>query len=553
MLSCRLEAANLAGLWERRQTGWLSGPNYIRPFVHPRLECFSLRTRDKFLIANRERLKGAPPRPSNERANSTSELDEHTFAEAIRAIRDWPLDFILLLITDTTATPEFELSCGAWGSAPVYLVQQGATLWAHWDPAALYPYLECDFLDEIRAVHFLARCGCPYSKDTLFPGMQTLTERARATWSATRRLSIQYPEPAPVPRPRRVKADSDVIGTFGEIISASMGRWIDPNSEAAAEFSGGLDTSIVAAVASRLSGSPVRTYGLIMPDELGQLQGERRRELVRLFDFADFSIDAAAWLPLSDRNSRIRNHCFVPWHEFYYEAFEKLLRQAVQDNVDLLFSGNGGDELFYLHPQERSPEQRASRQEDLLPQRRDLPVFLTNRTFECYRETVLSVDRAPRARMPRSALSSSASISTLYLSLGLWPVSPFATPELAWFCGSLPREWRENRRLQREFLASLGCSRKVTHPEKTETFVPVLELSLRSAARPLLEQLFRESRLAQRGFVDGKYLLSAYGDYCKTGGREGEDLEEAFLSVAVLELAVRSLETTRSSRPICAI
>jgi len=250
-------------------------------------------------------------------------------------------------------------------------------------------------------------------------------------------------------------------------------------------------------------------------------------------------------LPFSDENLRIRNNSFVPWHEFYYEAFERLLRQAVQDSVDLLFSGNGGDELFYLYAQEWSPEQRAAKQDDILPQRHRLPIFLTDRTFECYRDTLLSLDRAPRARMPRSALTSSANASTLYLSLGLWPVSPFATPELAWFCGSLPREWRENRRLQREFLASLGCSRTVTHPDKTETFAPVMELSLRNTARPLLEQMFGESRLAEKGLVDRDLLLSAYKDYCKNGGSDGKDVEEAFLAVAVLELSIRSLEASR--------
>ena len=544
MLTCRLDAANLAGPWNQREIGWQSGPSYIRPFVHPRLESLSLRTHGQFLFATRERTKGGTTWAPF--AVSTKEVDESTFARAIQEIETWPLDFILLLLTRRGDTSEVKISSGAWGNAPIYLLDSNTTLWVDWDPAHLYQYLQSDFLDETRAVHYLVKCGCPYSKDTLFPGMQMLTERARATWSSSRRLEIQYPEPASLPRPRPLKPKADVVGTFREILAASVDRWIDSGSPVAAEFSGGLDTSIVVAVASQLSSSSVRTYGLIMPGELGQLQQERRRELIARFGLTDFSIDAASCLPLSEHNTRIRNNSFVPWHEFYYEAFEKVLRQAVQDNVNLLFSGNGGDELFYLHAQEWSPQQRAAKQDDILPQRQRLPVFLTDRTFACYRDTLFSLDRAPRARMPRSALTSSANASTLYLSLGLWPVSPFATPELAWFCGSLPREWRENRRLQREFLQNLGCSRDVTHPEKTETFVPVMELGLRNGARSLLEQMFSESRLAERGLVDRQLLLSAYRDYCRDGGREGEDLEEAFMAVAVLELAIRSLQASRA-------
>ena len=82
----------------------------------------------------------------------------------------------------------------------------------------------------------------------------------------------------------RLRPHARVAETFREILGASMRRWLSADDgPAAVELSGGLDSSIVVAVAAGTATRPVRSYGVVMPGALGGHQRVRRREVVRRF------------------------------------------------------------------------------------------------------------------------------------------------------------------------------------------------------------------------------------------------------------------------------
>jgi hypothetical protein len=232
----------------------------------------------------------------------------------------------------------------------------------------------------------------------------------------------------------------------------------------------------------------------------------------------------------------------IPWLEFYTEAFEALAALARQDGATTLLTGIGGDELLYLHRFELTEGERELEERDEFADADRLPPFLTPRARERFLDSRFGVACAPQPAAMQSAVQSAGTASSLAMRRGLWPVHPLCTPELVRFCAALPREWREQRALERRFLAHLGCAPSVTNPEVTESFSGLMEHALRAASRPLIESLFHDSRLADAGLIDAAALRRHYQRYCAEG-EEGGDV--TFWAVAILELTMRSLESGR--------
>lgn len=540
MIAFRIEAG------DRRRSGsvtadrWTAGDSWVQPFQHPALEWDVLSSPGRIAFIVRERLA---------RGGRVARLDPQTVSEEaldeqLAAALQWPLN-VSVLTWRTDAPGPVLLRCGGWGTAPVCLVSRGDTLHGHWDPARLYRHLPGG-IDFGRAAYLLARIGAPYSRSTLFPGMQVLTERACAEWSPEGQgLRIHYPPAEPIVAPRALRANADVLGTFEALMGASIARWLHPDQDVfATELSGGLDSAVVGLVAAKMAGRRIRTYGLIVPDETGRVQTRRRQLIVERLGAVDTAIDATRHAPFV--RPRSPEDAIVPWGEFYHEAFQSLLGRARADGAHTILTGIGGDEISTLLLSELDP-----RRPEPLP-RRELPTYLSDRALDAFREEARhGLDPAPNGAAVRSVFEALQSGTAVYLRAGVWPLYPYATPELVAFCRSLPPEWRRGRRLQREYLAMHGLTEEVYRPELPESFLPLLDRAMRQDARGEIEALFKDSRLAEAGLVDTPRLLAAYGRYCS-----GEDLSESdfLLEAVVLELTLRTLAAAhdRQDEPVAA-
>lgn len=512
MLVLKLRSADRPFSWTPAGRSWRSGESFIHPFEHPSLETFSLTAGSRTLFVVRERIAGVDP-PT--RAGD--------FDRVLDDARSWPLDFLIIVTDDTSG--EATMHAGAWGVAPLHLIARGGTLHGHWDPSELYRYVDArEPLEPDLAAELLVRGANSYSRRTVIRSLLMLTERARARWAAGS-LRIDYPQAVGQPAARELKPNADVLGAFDEILTAAMRRWLAPGDPApAAELSGGLDSAIVSATAAKITGRAVRTFGLQMPPPSGVSQRQRRDELIGLFGFQDTLLDAELLRPFSNRR-RIDEGLVVPWHEFYADAFDEIYQLAHRGGSRIVLSGLGGDELLFVP--------RAGEAEPEPP----LPPYLT--PFARDALTGAGRDAAPAGLISTSALDSAAGTGALAMRRGLWPVNPFCTPELVRFCASLPEEWRTDRALERRFVRALGCSDAIAHPAMTESFGELMHETLTRHARPLLNDLFAESRLAALNLVDADVLQRSYREHCEHGTDENDMW---FLMPALAELTLRAIE-----------
>jgi asparagine synthase (glutamine-hydrolysing) len=163
-------------------------------------------------------------------------------------------------------------------------------------------------------------------------------------------------------------------------------------------------------------------------------------------------------------------------------------------------------------------------------------------TREAYADTLGTLDRAPPSVVASSVMEAISQNSALPMRRGIWPVHPLATPELAWFCRSLPRRgWREDRNVERDALVRQGCPATVSHPRSTDSFTSSMILSLADRAQPFVKRLFEDSYLAVLGYLDRDALLADYERFCASHN-DGADVW--FCAVALLELMLRSLHET---------
>lgn len=509
MLRLHVSPAGDVGSLRATFQGWEGSGIAIVPLQNTALECRVRQSADQFELTVREAL--CPPGAAEDA---------------------WPLDFVSVLIERGACGVRVRLHCGQWGTCPVYLTCTDAGLWAHWDAVELYPLLSNTALSMPFAAHFLAGLDDVYAVDTVFPKIRRLTAGASAEWSAhTGAIDFTLPEPVAQPAPHTLAGGADVLGAVDRTLLACAARYKQENVTCGSLLSGGLDSAIVAIAASRVRPEQaLQSFGMLVPRESQHGQKRRRRALVQQFGFHDTAIEAESHFCFDPNHRRIQELRVAPWDEFYYEAFEALLDAACRQGVQEMVTGNGGDELCLLHDFEApntTPADAAV-----------LPPFLSPQIVQAYRDTRDSISRAPLALLPSSALGAASASAPLFSRKGVWSLSPLCTPELIRLCRRLPLEWRKNRRLWRDYLATLGVTQAVTHPHRTEDFGVMMEKSLRARAG-FLSELFAGSLLADAGMLDASLLVKDFRRWC-AGGALAYDVAH-FMYVINLELGLRSM------------
>ncbi len=544
MLTFSVHVDDLVKRWRLSGLTWRAGRSVIAPYRHPALHAEMITTARRSAVIVRELVRGIemPNRRPTLRCCTEREFD-FVISEAKR----WPLDFILLTMTHAEDAPALRLTCGRWGTAPIYLYAADKVLRGDWNATKLYPFLRSTALDSGFVAQYLAALDYPYSRRTIFPEIAMLTERATASWSMPFGVpKIRYPSAEGRATARRVKAGTRVVDAMREILTASMRRWLDDDSDhVAVELSGGLDSTAVAAAAASIAPGRVRSYGMIMPGRHGVWQSRRRNAVVRRFRLRDRNFQCVDEPPFNPRSRRIRDDATVPWGEFYDEAVGVLLDFARKDGASLIFTGMGGDELCSYQPGEIADDDQPAAEAGAAERgAENFPKFLTAKTLDAFEQRDALIDDAPQSLLDTSALESAAAVSTLYLTHGLWPVSPLVTPELVEFCRRLPFALRHKRSVQRRLLTSYGLGRSVAYanPKRLEDFGDVMTFAMHEASVATITPLFDESRLAEQGYVDRSELVKAYRR-ARTGG---DAYSDQLVGATVLELTLRAVEGKRS-------
>lgn len=112
---------------------------------------------------------------------------------------------------------------------------------------------------------------------------------------------------------------------------------------------------------------------------------------------------------------------------------------------------------------------------------------------------------------------------------------------------SLPVPLRSNKHLFRQRLARAGFSATVTHPERAESFGPIMELALAQHAPRLVAGMLRESILIDLGYVN-PYGLADTLELAERGRRA---LPPLLYDTLAVELGLRSMTiSARTGAPL---
>jgi asparagine synthase (glutamine-hydrolysing) len=465
---------------------------------------------------------------------SVTEVGPRGSPVAREALATWPLHWFWIEFGADRLTIE----SSSLPAMPVFLAASGRAALVSWDPLDLYSYLPGD-LDHGAAAHFLSSFDQPYGPRTVVAGLTRLCAGYRAQWTVHEGWTLSPPQPERPGHPRILRPEADPVGSFTDLLDSTIARFAPSTSTAlAAEFSGGLDSTMVAAAAS-CRGHRVSTFGLIMPGAAGEGQRARRDTSIGLFGWQDHARVAenhAIWSSLEGRFAQERT---VPWEELYYDPFEQLLRQAASDGHRILLSGLGGDELLCPYWDEK-PDAEGEMQ--LLRGKRTLPSFIAREVAAKGEALAGELNASPLGFAQRSVMASAANSAAQRLRHGIWPAHPLITPEIVRYCHALPAEWRGGRRLMRQALARLGVPQSVSNPAGTENFAAFCEAEMRSC--PVFRDLLQARRLSEMGLVEPSAVEPAFSRWCD--GNTPPEWDLYFIAIVILEATVRTLRASKS-------
>ncbi|MFC4627832.1 asparagine synthase-related protein [Promicromonospora alba] len=493
------------------------GATRITPVVNPAAEQVAVTDQTRTLVVVRERASGT-------RATSAAvETVTPTVFERIRSLAvQWPLDFVAIELADSEPV---QVTAGAARVTPLYLAHDAHVLAGSWDMADLAGYVRgINVREAARLLVYRPR----YSTDTFFTGIWHLTERATAYFAG--HLVIRYPEPALHLRPRDLSQDAAVIDAFTSTIDAVLDkRPLDPD-RTLFHLTGGFDSGTIAARAAARWPGRLTTAALLIGGPGRGSQIRRRTEMRAVMSYAetDILIDAMEHQPLAADCLRTQGARISPAEEPLHHPFTLMARATAQSGATSVVTGLGGDEMVAL-----SVEEYPDKKLPPISTAADLP-WIGARTRAALEFADDGI--APPAQINSMTLLSLETTAPVLLREGLWPVHPFADPDMVALGEQLPYDWRMLKQLQRQHLASHGMSDDVTHPTARESFAEVVQHALTTQGVTLLKEMLDEgSLLFEEKLVDPDGITSAV--HRLQSGTYGEDHDAKLLEVLTLHHA----------------
>ncbi|SCB39929.1 asparagine synthase-related protein [Rhizobium hainanense] len=470
----------------------------IETLNHPLLESFRWEIGEHVVLICRERCSGA-----NELPVAQPDWTIEQAQDFCSAHRQWPLDYQTVYMDRHSGTVTF--CAGHGGVAPLYLRVTDTRIDLSWSVADFYPHLTLSEVDVERTG--LRLIGTlPYAATTMFRGVFMLTERASLSVRSNGVVETHYPPPAPYYIPTPLLDDADVTDAGCRLVDTLLRRWPLTPAIMASEFSGGLDSAIVAAILARQHPDALPTYALQIEGIARNQKITRRALAIKHFGFRDHALDVDSIRMVPTAFGEDGDYVAAPYNADLQRPLQPLLKTLATPRA--VATGTGGDELLMAHAFEQDREQLARNVSDaFLPA--ILPSPITPALKARLPDYAASCDRAPFPVLPISVLEAQAARSPLFSAHGIWPISPFAQPEAVRFYRSLPLVWRQQKRLHRQMLKLLGYPERFLDIPLRENFESYLASSLVAASTEIARLLSRCCLLHELGLVDVDRLIAA--------------------------------------------
>lgn len=456
----------------------------IEPYGHPMVEQLAVTDGTRTLLIVRERIAGRTASGAEPQTVTAADYDQ-----ALTLAAQWPADHVTV---ETAPGYPVRVSAGAARTTPLYLAEQDGVLHGSWDMADLRAHASgLSPREAARLLIYRPR----YGTETLFTGIHRLTERATATFGGA--LHLHYPEPALHRSPRELADGADVLAALAATIDHALDvRPLDP-AFTVFHLTGGFDSGTIATRAAQRWPGQIDTAALIVIGAGREQQMRRRKKMLAQVPFSgrDMLVDCAARPPLHPICARVSGQLISPYEEPLFAPFAKLTSMIAEHGARTLVTGLGGDEMVALSPEESAAVAAANAHiTEKLPW-----LGAAARGALPFTEDAV----APPAVVNAITLLSLETTAPPLLRAGIWPVHPFTDPAMIALGEQLPIYWREFKNLQRRHLASLGLDDDVTNPVERESFVWLVESSLKTYGIPLINEMLADgSPLIEAGLVD---------------------------------------------------
>ncbi|WFU40150.1 asparagine synthase-related protein [Bradyrhizobium sp. CB82] len=481
------------------------GDSYIRPFNHQSLESSLIKTSEQWFFVIRERLR-SEDHLGVTFAVATNVSDDY-FRRCYQENLNWPLDFII--IEAARSGGRLRVRAGLLGSLPIYFCVEERTrsVALSWDSVDLMR--ESRAIDAELIAHHLTM-KTYYSARQACLGVNLLTAGASLYVDTSDTLFEYGSRPSPSYACAGLTT-IEALRQFNQLLSEVVVSRPIKLGESAAELSGGMDSASVAMAVREGAGS-LTCGGILLDAESSPKQSDRRNSILAALNCRDHAIEMNDHMPAIDLNLDSKHHLPLV-SEYYLEAFEALWGRFRNEGCKIIWSGIGGDELFFRYSGEEdeadSPSSRCFEVAVGLAEG-----LLTRRGLDAARSTFLF--SAPLGVTAATTLLGKLCHARPLAKRGLWPITPLGDPRLINFSATLPLEFRADKHMLRLYLRNRTDAEVFPRDYTKESFELVLPRAIAARADTLAFQL-NTCALADLGLVSRESVMTLLNEVVTKG------------------------------------
>lgn len=400
------------------------------------------------------------------------------------------------------------LGCSSHGCVPIYFSTTGKCIAITWDPIDILERTKNITLNLPRTAIFLDIFASPYSSQTLVEEIQRLPagyfaifelEKKGVRTNFFNKNRAQKAKTSDYLKPD--KADLEIE----RLIEKYITPWTENHHlSISANLSGGLDSGVVCAIASRLlnkNNSILNTSGIIVTGKTREAQVVRRMEYIRRLSVNDHPVLAEEYSLFDFADKDWNNTDIIPWIDGYRKMFMASIKRIPDEKNRVLFTGYGGDELFYPQWSEMTLKERYLQESKHISDLGENSLLLSPTIPVLSRSSYFKVPRAITGVISPSAVEDSGAQAIDCLRNRILPVSPLCDRSLVTYCNSLHRNMKSDKAPFRIILDRFGFSSAITNSKTPENFTDYMRSSMECLPQSSLEDLLHEGELMRHGFL----------------------------------------------------
>jgi len=286
-----------------------------------------------------------------------------------------------------------------------------------------------------------------------------------------------------------------------ENIYKSIQKEIDIN-KAGFEFSGGIDSATAAAWFA--AQSKIDAYVMLFPSKSGVTQKAKIADFEKKFDSTVHlsEIKEHNDYPLSRYGNSV-SAMFYEYQEIYTEQLDKLASAMEADGKRFVFTGIGGNELF--EPYEALKSKKEPLSNELYRKRFSKSNIYSDAVRDVAADS-LKTHRWPRALLAESVIMAHTSRNNTYIEKDIWPISPFASPELFVYTSNLPAAFRIDKMILRSYHESQDYPKSIYAPEINENFGRYFQKFIHTDFKQRLSLAYSDSILKSKNWINEDYV-----------------------------------------------